>query len=440
MSADHVAIVGGGFSGAMLAAQLVRAGMPRVTLIDRRAGAGLGLAYGAADPIHLLNVPGAKMSAWPDVPDHFAKWLEARGIGNAATTFAPRPVFGEYVCEQLAEALASGRLEIIAADVVDVENGLITLGDGRTIAADAVVLAIGNLPPPPPPGIDPAALPPATWWGDPWQPGVADGLGPDDAVAVIGTGLSMVDMVLLLEQSGFAGPILALSRRGLIPHAHAPGAPPEQPLDRARDTTASALVRAVRTRGDAIGWRQAIDELRPFTQAMWKAATPEERRRFTRHLRPWWDIHRHRIAPDIRARIDAMIARGQLRVAAGKIVAAQADGDAVRLSYRPRGSDEVETVRVARLINCTGPEGDLPRSNEPVLRSLLARGAIRPGPSGLGVDVSDDMRVMTRDGEASAALYAVGPLTRGVLWEIVAVPDIRVQVQALARCLAGIAA
>jgi uncharacterized NAD(P)/FAD-binding protein YdhS len=73
----------------MLAVHLLRRGA-RVTLFERRREPGRGLAYGAADPIHLLNVRAGNMSAYPDDPGHFAAWLEARGIGNAAAQFAPR--------------------------------------------------------------------------------------------------------------------------------------------------------------------------------------------------------------------------------------------------------------------------------------------------------------------------------------------------------------
>lgn len=435
--ADHVAIVGGGFSGTMLAAQLARAGASRVTLIERCKEPGRGLAYGAADPIHLLNVRSANMSAWPDEPDHFVRWLEARGATAAAAGFAPRRLFGTYVQEQLAET--AGKVEVLKADAEDLDvfaTGVRTrLTDGRSVDADAAVLAIGNLPPPAPPGIDPSRLQPGSFFGDPWQAGVAEGLGPDDAVLVIGTGLTMVDMVLLLDERGFAGPILAVSRRGLTPRAHSAGPPPADRRQQAPGTNPSALLREVRARGEAVGWRHAVDELRPFTQQMWRDAPVDHRRQFLRHLRPWWDVHRHRIAPEVHARVTAMIERGQLQVAAGKLMGGETLDRAASVRWRPRGSDEVETFSAARIINCTGPEGDLPRSPEPLLRDLLEKGAIRPGPVGIGVDVDPEMRVIDAGGSADPRLFAVGPLTRGALWEIVAVPDIRVQVQKLARTL-----
>ena len=436
--ADHIAIIGGGFSGSMLAAQLLRAGAQRVTLIERAGDAGRGLAFGAADPIHLLNVRAGNMSAWPDRPGHFAEWLGERGD---ATAFAARRDFGAYVEEQLAAAEQEhpGRLARVQADAVDLverDTGVsVTLADGATIDADAAVLAIGNLPPPPP-GRQLATLPEGLWVADPWAGDIAAGLGADDKVLVIGTGLTMVDVVVLLEERGFKGSILALSRRGLIPQAHADG-PHAEPRQEMPGTTASHLLREIRTRGEAIGWRHAVDQLRPFTQRLWKAASDAERSRFLRHLRPWWDIHRHRIAQRVSARVAAMIERGQLRVAAGKIASVEADGDRAAVSWRPRGSEQLGRIEVARIINCTGPEADLPRSPEPLLKALFERGAIRPGPVGLGIDVDDQMRVLGKDGTPDRRLYAVGPITRGLLWEIVAVPDIRGQVADVAARLAG---
>lgn len=436
----HVAIVGGGFSGTMVAVQLLRRGGTRVTLIERSGEPGRGLAFGAAHPTHLLNVRAGAMSAYPDDPGHFARWLEARGGGDSAA-FAPRLVYAEYIQEQLREAIAAapGRFELVEDDVADIatttDGAAVTLAGGRRLDADAVVLAIGNSPPKPPRMLAEAGLPTERFFADPWLPGAADGLGPEDCVLVIGTGLTMVDLVLLLDQRGFTGPILALSRRGLLPRAHEAG-PPPQPRSEVPTTIASQLLREVRNQAAEGGWRQAVDSLRPVTQALWQAAAPNVRGRFLRHLRPWWDVHRHRIAPEIHARIQAMIDKGRLRVASGKLVGVEKRPDGIEASWRPRGADQAERRTIARIINCTGPEADLRGSADPLLRTLVERGTIRPDPNGIGVDVDGASRAMTADGRAQDRLYAVGPITRGNLWEIVAVPDIRAQVADVAARLA----
>ncbi len=199
---------------------------------------------------------------------------------------------------------------------------------------------------------------------------------------------------------------------------------------------ASALLAEVRERAERLGWRAAVDELRPFTQGLWLSATTEQRDRFLRHLRPWWDVHRHRLAPQVAAKIDAMTARGQLTIVAGKPRAYRPAGTEVAVTWRPRGSSTESVMTVRRIVNCTGPQGDLARSSEPVLKSLIASGHARADPARLGLDVDAQSRLVGAGGEPHPRLFGLGPMTRGAFWEIVAVPDIRTQVWTVARRLA----
>ncbi|WP_294329323.1 FAD/NAD(P)-binding protein [uncultured Sphingomonas sp.] len=438
---EHVAIIGAGFSGTLQAINLIRHEGPRATLIERAPVAGTGLAYGAAHPSHLLNVRAANMSAFPDDPGHLVRWLEARGVENAATSFVPRRVYGDYLREMLAQALAEHpeRLRLVHAEVEDVtfdaQGATLQLSDG-TLRADAAVLAVGNLPPHDPPGLDPARLSAARYKGDPWDPSVPEDLSDQDTVLVIGTGLTMVDVALLLEARGFTGKIVAVSRRGLLPRPHGPGQDWQKIAERPR-TRASALLRAVRDRAEQVGWRNAVDELRPFTQPMWANASAAERARFLRHLRPWWDVHRHRLAPEVHARLQALIDRGQLEVLAAKTLGFEEGPDGIAVTLRPRGQDAPRTILAQRIVNCTGPLGDLNRTREPLLQRLAERGLIRPDAAHIGIDVDNQGQTIAADGRANANLYALGPMTRGAFWEIVAVPDIRTQTWAVARRLSN---
>lgn len=438
---EHVAIIGAGFSGTLQAINLIRHEGPRATLIERAPVAGTGLAYGAAHPSHLLNVRAANMSAFPDDPGHLVRWLEGRGVEHAAASFVPRRVYGEYLREMLAQALARypDRLRLVRGEVEDVtfdaDGATLQLSDG-TLRADAAVLAVGNLPPHDPPGLDPAALSPTRYKGDPWDPSVPEGLSDDDTVLVIGTGLTMVDVALLLEARGFGGKIIAVSRRGLLPRPHAAGQDWDKIRERPR-TQASSLVRAVRTRAEQVGWRNAVDELRPFTQPMWANAAEDERARFLRHLRPWWDVHRHRLAPEVHARLQALIDRGQLEVLAAKTLGFAEGPAGIAVTFRPRGGDATKTITAQRIVNCTGPLGDLARTREPLLQRLAERGLIRPDAAHIGIDVDNQGQTIAANGRANANLYALGPMTRGAFWEIVAVPDIRTQTWAVARRLSN---
>ncbi len=440
---EHVAIVGGGFSGTLQAINLLRHKGPRATLIERADEAGRGVAYGAAHSSHLLNVRGGNMSAFPDDPNHFVRWLEERGVVEAETAFVPRLTYGIYLTELLDRVRRDGadRLTMVRGAVCDVIDGPaavdVRLTDGRSIAADAAVLAVGNLPPHEPQGLSGARLSADRYSPDPWAAGVTDGLSNYDTVLVIGTGLTMVDVALMLDARGFGGKVVALSRRGLLPRRHAPSGPA---IDRIRERprlAASDLVREVRRRSQAKGWRHAVDELRPFTQAIW-ANTPEvERARFLRHLRPWWDIHRHRLAPQVADRLAAMQADGRLEVVAGKTIAFVEHEDGVAVTWRPRGQDAARQTIVRRVVNCTGPQGDLARTDEPLLRTLVDRGAIRPDAAHLGIDVDAGAATIGIDGTVTGRLFALGPMTRGAFWEIVAVPDIRTQTWNLARRLSN---
>jgi uncharacterized NAD(P)/FAD-binding protein YdhS len=446
---SHVVIVGGGFSGTLMAINLFRFGGPRTTLIERAPERlGQGIAYGTAHPSQLLNVRAAAMSAFPDDPTHFTRWLAARaGEGGSPADFVARTTYGAYLRETLAtvRAAAGERLTIVVDEALAIErtDGAIrlTLASGDAMVADAVVLALGNLPPHTPPGIDPAALPMGVYVDNPWTQDPAAGLGADDRVVLVGSGLTAIDMALQLDAAGFDGEILALSRRGLSPRRHVDGSAPVAGMTETPDRPLSALVAQIRAEARAQGWRASVDALRPVTQHWWARADDATRLRFLRHGRPFWDVHRHRLAPVVADRIDALVAAGRLTFAAGKIIDVAAAGmgaeTGARLRWRPRGQTQpVETI-ARRIVNCTGPQGDVLRSDEPLLRQLIGGGTIRPDALRLGIDVDGGSHVIAADGTAQPDLYCVGPMTRGGYWEIVAVPDLRRQCADLGRRLSN---
>jgi len=432
----HIAIVGGGYSGTLQAINLLRHSQARVTLIERADRLARGVAYSTPHADHLLNVRAGRMSAFADAPDHFATWW-----GDAAG-FAERRAYGSYLEDLLQDAArgAGDRLQILKNEAVAVTRGdadeSVHLSGGGRLQADIVILSIGNLPPEVPRGIS-GQLPDDVYVADPWSGDIAAGLEDGDRLLLVGTGLTAVDAALILDSAGFKGKTLALSRRGLVPRAHDDAVPPVPALPEPPEGALSGLVRSVRRQGERIGWQAAVDQLRPHTQPLWASASVEQRRRFLRHLRPWWDVHRHRIAPEIAARIAAMERAGRLRFAAGKLVSAEADGAGALVQWRPRGEARAETLHVRRIVNCTGPQGDISRAGEPLLTQLSEAGRIRPDPCRIGIDIDERCRTLDADGEPSASLYAIGPMTRGALWEIVAVPDLRVQTDALARRLGG---
>ncbi|WP_420381556.1 FAD/NAD(P)-binding protein [Novosphingobium sp.] len=433
-----IVIIGAGFSGTLLAVNLLRHGA-RVVLVERdRAHLGRGLAFGTPHPEHLLNVRASNMSAYPDDLGHFQRWMDFDSQ-QQANLFVPRATYGSYLREQMMAAIASAparftikEQEAVGIDWPETGGAVVHLDSGEQVAASAVVLALGNL--------EPAGL--AVMRGldrevafaNPWNPAATENLGGIEQIVLIGTGLTAVDVAISLDSAGYRGRITAISRRGLRPRAHTPSGPHVTPGPRP-EARGSALLRQVRHRAADIGWRSAVDELRPHMQSLWRLHDPVAQGRLLRHARPWWDVHRHRLAPPVADRVATMQDDGRLHFCAGRLVSATAHGGDAHIVWRPRGSDTTQTLVAQRVITCTGPESDVTRCTQPLLQALLAQGRMRPDPHRLGVEVDQAGRVVDTAGTAQDALLAVGPVTRGAVWEIVAVPDIRRQVWTLARAL-----
>jgi uncharacterized NAD(P)/FAD-binding protein YdhS len=426
----------------MQAINLLRHDVPSVTLIERTRRLARGVAYSTGRSEHLLNVRHANMSAFPDDLEHFSAWL-AKRHPEITGSFVPRAVYGDYLQNQLdaAAAAAADRLKIVHATAMALETTdgplSISLSDGSAIAADRLVLALGNLPPHAPHGLDDEEFDPEIYVADPWQTNFSSGLSDRDEVLIVGSGLTMIDAVLALKADGFDGRITVMSRRGLLPHVHDERI--DLPITRAERPvgTFSALVRKVRRESEAHGWRSVIDGLRPYTRDMWLAASPEDQSIFLRHLRPWWDIHRHRIAPEAAANIASLRAEGQLTIAAARTLGFRRVENGIEVKWRKRGERGVHHSSFRRVINCTGPQGDLLKTRDPLLIDLLAKGRIRPDVHRMGIDVTPQCEVIGQDGVIDQRILALGPMTRGAFWEVVAVPDIRMQTWNVARRIAN---
>ena len=312
-----IVVIGGGASGVLLAVHLLRGETESldVVLIERRAELGAGIAYATNHPDHLLNVRAANMSAFPDDPGHFARWLADRSTPDATCGgdgFAPRRLYRDYLADLIEPLLRSGRLRCVQAEALGLEvvpEGVeIACSDTMVVHGDIAVVATGNEGP---------SLPPEPWrhegWGDPGPCRIPS----QASVVVVGTGLTMVDRVLWLLHGAHRGPITAVSRHGLLPQAHGPGAPlPLSAQDVPFGATLTQFMAWIRARSAAAeqagqGWRNAFDGLRPHTQALWAHLSEAERRRFLRHSKPFWDVHRHRIAPQASQWLAEARARGQ---------------------------------------------------------------------------------------------------------------------------------
>ncbi len=447
-----VAIVGAGFSGVMTAVHLLRAqaGIPlRVLMVNRSGAMARGVAYGTNSPAHLLNVPAGRMSALPDDPTNFVRFAQSRDPDITPTTFVRRSIYGEYLEHLLTESIAANpaaSLEQIVTEVRGVQPDRawvsIVTADGRRITVDRVVLAVGHYPPSNPPGFSSGFVESPHYVRDPWARGALGRIATTAPVLLIGTGLTTVDVALDLYARGVPGAI-AISRRGLLPRTHDPRVPPAEPTHRPPTIEAQATARdylhAVRQQIRAVApqgnWRQVVDSLRPITPQLWKALPPIERERFMRHLRPFWDVHRHRASPETGSAIEQLLANGWLTVYPGRLQHAHIVGDLAEIEIKARGSGAKCVFQVGSVINCTGPATDVRTAGDPLLDTLFHWGQARPDPLGLGIDVAEDGAVIGLRGEPSRVLFYVGPLLRARDGEGTAVPELRVYAARLAQTL-----
>ncbi len=442
-----VVIVGGGFSGAVLAAHLARQAGDgfSVIVLDRNSVCGRGIAYGTQCGGHLLNVPAANMSAFHDDPEHFLRWAQVH-YDRAATPgkFLPRRVYGQYIEWALAQATDQHRgIEWKTGEVESVTRSgavaTIRLRGGSLFTADKVVLALGNFPP------AASSLPEAVrkcsgYVSDPWAHGALYGAENDDSILLVGSGLTGVDMAIALRARGFKGVIHLLSRHGLLPQMHQARQAWPAFWNQSAPRTARGLMRLVRdqvetARQRGIDWRAVTDSLRCFMPAIWQSLSIKEKRRFLRHVRPYWEVHRHRVAPEIGCLVEQQIGAGEIETHAGRIVACREQENRTEVTFRDRKTGKLAHLIVDRVLNCTGPETDCRKLNHPLLNDLLRQGLVRPDALHLGLDVTADGAVMDAQGMASNLIYAVGPTRKGQSWESTAVPEIRQQIAELASLL-----
>jgi uncharacterized NAD(P)/FAD-binding protein YdhS len=449
-----VAVIGAGFTGTMVAVHLLRdPGLrdARLAILERTGRFTAGVAYGTDYECHTLNVPAARMSAFADDADDFLTFATSRNPGVTGGSFVPRSLYGAYLGHLLdaAEARSSSSLRRIAGQATSVEaqpDGSTRVGieGADPIFADRVVLAIGNFPPADPSISDPAFYSDPRYARDPWAADALDA-DPDRPVLLVGTGLTMLDIALALRDRGHRAVIHAVSRHGLLPQPHRAAAvpPPHYPRPAGLDgwpRTAAGLLRMLRAEVDAaanagIDWREVHTSLRADTPALWMSLSQTEKERFLRHARPYWETHRHRAAPQTAAAIRELLADGRLQVTAARLLGFEPCDDDVDALLRHRGETETSTVRIAKVVNCTGPDTDLRRVAEPLVQQLLRTGAATADPLGLGLRSDAHGGLIDTEGQVSERLFLVGPLRKGLLWENTAVPELRVEAEQMARQL-----
>jgi uncharacterized NAD(P)/FAD-binding protein YdhS len=454
-----IVIVGAGFSGTAVAVNLLRLSYwtpVRVVLVDRAERMGRGVAYAHSGHPYLLNVPAGRMSLNSSDPLEFLKFARRTRPNATEDDFLPRSLYGEYLESALQDAELSApphvRLHRIRGDVCSIERTggtspfRVELADRSSFVADDVVLASGN---PPPANIHGTRelQGSARYVTDPWSAPVE--FQPGETALVIGTGLSMADMVIGGSETGRGRVTFhAISRHGLVPPSqtafrHAGCDDDGVSIVRAAAFSARHLLRAVRELTDEVqrrggDWREAITCVRNLAPTLWRRLPHRERQRFLRHARPYWEVHRHRLPQETLERLHELRRNDKLHIHAGRILNCEPIGEKIRVSWRARGSETVQTLVVDRVINCTGADYNPCRSRDPLMQSLLEQGLATPDTLGLGLRTGANGALLDSRNRVATCFYYIGPMLRADYWECTAAQELRVHAERLAHHLTAL--
>lgn len=426
-SGRSVVIVGGGLAGAALAHHLLQVGGPelRIEVVERGPWLGRGVAYGVESESFRLNVPACGMSLEPEDPDDYVRFL---GLSDRYA-FTSRAAYGRYVAARLADSIRASpaKLRVYRDEAIAATEDHVELRDGR-LEADTIVLATG-----------------LSVGSSEWSPRVIDAwdecglatLSRDARILVVGSGLSALDVIAWLDAHRFVGHALMVSRRGLLPHPHTPEPPgPPLPTEAIEEapTELRPLIRWVRERIEATDpWQHGADALRPHVARLYAGLSPADRRRFLVHLRPYWDVFRHRAPADALARVFDWERAGRLERCAARVAATRETSGAVHVTLQHRDG-RATSHEVDAIVRCTGPRQSA--EDSALWRSLLARGLARRDPVGIGVETDATGRIVDAAGRPSERLFGLGWVERASRWETTAAPDIISRARQLARRIA----
>lgn len=442
----RITIIGGGASGTLLAVNLIKhAGDEplEINLVEKHGTIGRGVAYSTVEDVHLLNVPAAKMGAFPDDIEHFHKWLVANDLEYAPGDFVPRKIYGSYLREVFGNAIDESAphvsVNLLDDEAIDIttyeDSALVLLRSGEVLPSHRVVLAFGNFLPPPLATETSDFTTAEKYFQNAWAPDIPERIKPGDNILAIGTGLTAVDNILSFYYRGHQGKITALSTHGWFPMVHQHADPYPSFKDEIYDEkSVRRIFKTVRQHcRSAENWRGVIDSLRPITQDVWYGLPVAEKQKFMRKIRRIWDISRHRIPPKCNDILTGMRESGALEVRRGRLRDIRYDGTHFHATFSDRG--ETHTLAFDAVINCTGSESNFSRIDFPLVKNLIEKGDIEPDELFLGLKATPDGKIINNKNETSSTLSTLGTALKGVLWESTAMPEIRAQARKLALAL-----
>jgi len=182
---------------------------------------------------------------------------------------------------------------------------------------------------------------------------------------------------------------------------------------------------AVRQAAQAgLSWHAVFDALRSQGGQVWRALPVAERRRLVQRLRPFWDAHRFRVAPQIDDAIRQAIETGQLRVLGASIEGVERYGQVIAVDIRHRQTRIRERLLFDACVVTTGPAHTGILSSQDWLADLASKGWLRLDSVGLGLACDEASRAIGTSGVAERSLIVAGPLARGTFGELMGLPQV----------------
>lgn len=449
---ETVCIIGGGFSGCLTAIHLLNQSKDiRVVLLNSIHPVLLGIAYNTSQAEHLLNVPAAKMSVFPNEPLHFVNWLTKQADYSTLTTtelekqYVPRILYGSYLKETLSPLLLDDRLNIVNAMAQGIEkfneSYKITLDNDTFVSAEHIVLALGNSLPAPPKIKNTSFFNCNNYCANPWDYSFLKKIQPHENVLLIGTGLTMVDCVLSLNKQGFKGNITALSPKGYAPASHTKTAPWPDFTDKFKNKSLLEILKTVRQQLDLatqsnIPWQSVIDSIRPQVSTIWQELSDKDKQQFISHLRHIWGVARHRLPEAIHKCLEDLKSYNQLHIIAGRIQNMHEEKNQIQVDVLLKNSGTPRQMYFTKIINCTGPQANYAEIKTPFIENIIRNQIAQPHPLKMGLLANSLGQVLDNNGNPVPKVYTIGSLLRGVLWETTAVPEIRQQAENVATQIA----
>jgi uncharacterized NAD(P)/FAD-binding protein YdhS len=442
-----IMIIGAGFSGALIATRLLmlnRVDPLCIYLVNGSGRVARGMAYGTQSLHHVLNVPAGNMSALDEDPQHFLRYAKKIYPTVEAGSFVSRRIYGDYLESMLSDAerlaLPHIKFKRICQKVTSIitdEKGIcsVDFDSGDSLKVNKVVLALGHFPSHSFPLRNSEFYQSDRYLHDPWDQVRLDAIPVRAPVLLVGTGLTAIDVAMSLLTRNPNRSIIAVSRRGLVPQAHrvTAGVPVCSTAESiwGDSNTVRSQLRGFRQFCDTLSqqkrdWREGLAILRPVTAKIWLAYPDKERRRFLRHLQPFWDTHRHRLAPSIAERFNAALASGAMSTLAGRLESIKENKEGVTATIRSRGCNQTHVIQTQFVVNCTGPCPNPSQVDNVLVNQLLKDGLLRTDKLSLGLDVTQNCATISETGKISRNLYYIGPWLKATYWEATAVPDLRV--------------